>query len=45
MQEALIHTPNLTIKEAMIEDLIIEDDTVKGVVTASGEKSKEKQLF
>lgn len=38
MQDALIHTPNLTIKEAMIEDLIIEDSTVKGVVTEKGEK-------
>lgn len=45
MQEALIHTPNLTIKEAMIEDLIIEDDTVKGVVTASGEKIEGKTVI
>ena len=45
MQEALMHTPNLTIKEAMIEDLIIEDDTVKGVVTASGEKIEGKTVI
>ncbi len=45
MQESLIHTPNLTIKEAMIEDLIIEDDTVKGVVTASGEKIEGKTVI
>ena len=45
MQEALIHTPNLTIKEAMIEDLIIGDDTVKGVVTASGEKIEGKTVI
>ncbi len=44
-QDALIHTPNLTIKEAMIEDLIIEDDTVKGVVTASGEKIEGKTVI
>ena len=45
MQDALMHTPNLTIKEAMIEDLIIEDDTVKGVVTASGEKIEGKTVI
>ena len=45
MQDALMHTPNLTIKEAMIEDLIIEDDTVKGVVTASGEKTEGKTVI
>lgn len=38
MQEALKNTKNLTIKEAMIEDLIVEDNTVKGVITADGEK-------
>ena len=38
MQETLLKTPNLTIKEAMVEDLIIEDNVVKGVVTATGEK-------
>ena len=45
MQDALMHTPNLTIKEAMIEDLIIEDNIVKGVVTADGEKTNGKTVI
>ena len=45
VQDALMHTPNLTIKEAMIEDLIIEDNTVKGVVTADGEKISGKTVI
>ena len=45
MQEALMHTPNLTIKEAMVEDLIVEDNTVKGVVTADGEKISGKTVI
>ena len=45
MQDALMHTPNLSIKEAMIEDLIIEDNTVKGVVTADGEKINGKTII
>ncbi len=38
MRKALQNTLNLTIKEAMIEDLVVENQTVKGVVTAEGEK-------
>ena len=45
MQDALIHTSNLTIKEAMIEDLIIEDNTVLGVITADGEKINGKTVI
>lgn len=45
MQDALIHTSNLTIKEAMIEDLIIEDNTVLGVITADGEKISGKTVI
>lgn len=45
MQDALMHTSNLTIKEAMIEDLIIEDNTVLGVVTADGEKISGKTVI
>ena len=45
MQDALMNTPNLTIKEAMIEDLIIEDNTVKGVVTADGETINGKTVI
>lgn len=45
MQDALMHTSNLTIKEAMIEDLIIEDNTVLGVITADGEKINGKTVI
>lgn len=38
MREALEKCPNLTIKEAMVEDLIIEDNQVKGVITDKGEE-------
>lgn len=38
MQLALSQTKNLEIKEAMIEDLILQDNIVKGVITESGEK-------
>ena len=45
MQDALMHTSNLTIKKAMIEDLIIEDNTVLGVITADGEKISGKTVI
>ena len=45
MQDALMHTSNLTIKEAMIENLIIEDNTVLGVITADGEKISGKTVI
>ena len=38
MQDALMNTKNLTIKEAMIEDLIIDNAKVVGVVTENWEK-------
>lgn len=38
IREALENTPNLTIKEDMIEDLLIENNIVKGVVTKNGEE-------
>ena len=38
MQNALKKQKNLTIKEAMIEDLIIEDNKVKGVITSNNER-------
>ena len=37
MQAALNETVNLTIVEASVEDLLMEGDTVRGVVTAEGE--------
>lgn len=38
MIKTLEQTKHLTIKEAMVEDLIIDQQTVKGVITSSGEK-------
>ena len=38
MIEALENTKNLTIVEAMIEDLIVEDNKIKGVITENNEK-------
>src|ERR1700720_507310 len=35
MQEALAATPNLMIEEAAVEDLVLEDGRVAGVLTAS----------
>ncbi|MDE5539839.1 MAG: tRNA uridine-5-carboxymethylaminomethyl(34) synthesis enzyme MnmG, partial [Bacilli bacterium] len=38
MLETLQNTPNLTIVEGMVEDLIIEDNTVKGIILKNGDK-------
>ena len=38
MMQALKDTPNLDIIEGMVEDLIIEDNKVKGIVLETGEK-------
>ena len=38
MLKLLENTKNLDIKEAMIEDLIVESQVVKGVITETGEK-------
>ena len=38
MLNTLNNTPNLEIKEAIVEDLIIEDNVVKGIVLENGEK-------
>ena len=37
MQEYLMKMPNLEIKEALVEDLIVEDKVVKGVITENNE--------
>jgi tRNA uridine 5-carboxymethylaminomethyl modification enzyme len=37
MQRTLAETPNLTIKEAAAEDLVLKDGCVAGVITATGE--------
>ena len=38
MQDILLSFPNLTVKESLVEDLIIEDNTVKGVITENNEQ-------
>ncbi len=45
MLKALKNTKNLEIKEAMVEDLIVEDNTIKGVITAEGEKIASKTVI
>ena len=37
MQRTLENTPNLTLKEGIVQDLLIEDGEVKGVVLENGE--------
>lgn len=38
MLQALENTENLTIKEAMVEDIVTENNKIEGIITASGEK-------
>ena len=45
MLNALENTENLTILEAMVEDLIIEDSTVKGGILADGTKINSKAVI
>lgn len=45
MLEALKNTSNLTIKEAMVEDLIVQNGEVKGIVTANGEQILAKTVI
>ena len=45
MLKTLENTPNLTIKEAMIEDLLVEKQTVYGVVTENQEKITSKKVI
>ncbi len=45
MVKELEKTKNLTIKESMIEDLIVEENTVLGVVTENNEKIYSKKVI
>ena len=45
MLKALKETKNLTIKEAMIEDLIVDNNAIKGVVTNDGKKITGKTVI
>ena len=44
MKEYLDNTDNLEIKEGMVEDLIVEDNTIKGIVLENGEKIASKTV-
>lgn len=45
MLKELNSLDSLEIKEAMVEDLIVEDETVKGVILEDGEKIKSKAVI
>ena len=38
MYEKLVNSPNLDIKESLVEDLMVEDNIIKGVILEDGEK-------
>ena len=45
MLEFLNNTPNLTILEGMVENLIVEGNQVKGVILSNGEELKSKSVI
>ncbi len=45
MLKTLQSTDNLTIKEGMVEDLIVEDKKVKGIILSTGEKIESKTVI
>ena len=45
MLEKLENTPNLTIMEAMVEDLIVNDNTVNGVILENGNTINSKAVI
>ncbi len=45
MLEALQNTPNLSIKEGMVEDLIIEDNIAKGVILSDNTRIRSKAVI
>jgi len=45
MLEFLENNPNLTIKEGMVEDLIINNNTVEGIILENGEKIESKSVI
>ena len=36
MKKTIENQPNLTLRQGMVEELIVEDDVVKGVITQTG---------
>ncbi len=45
MLKELESTPNLTIQESMVEDLIVEDNTVKGIILEDGSKIEGEKII
>ena len=45
MLKTLESLENLTIKEAMVEDLIVENNTVKGIILENGEKIESQMVI
>ena len=45
MLKELKSLKNLEIKEAMVEDLIINNDKIEGIILENGEKIKSKEDF
>ena len=45
MLKTLTEQDNLEIKEAIVEDLIVEDDVIKGIVLENGEKITSKAVI
>ena len=44
MQKTLLNTPNLDIKESLVEDLLVKDNKIYGVVLENGEKIEAKAV-
>ena len=44
VRQELENTPNLTIKQSLVEDLVVENDEVVGVITAAGWSFKAKAV-
>lgn len=44
MKRTLETTPNLTLRQAMVEELIVEDGVCKGVITRTGQKFRAKAV-
>ncbi len=45
MKKTLEHTDHLTLRESLVEDLLVEEDTIKGVMLEDGEKILAKAVI
>ena len=43
MLKELLNTPNLTIKEDLVKELLIENNEVQGIITETNEKISAKK--